>query len=367
MSSYSKFLELKKQSGLHSPSVSEIKGLGINIKVDSCFLCNPYAFDLFMEYFHQSSLSDYVKYYPPQNAILAKEFSSALHLNSDYVFLGNGAIQIIELILREYYGSLKCIVTPTFSTYYEYDEDNILFFKTNKEDNFKINVDDLITFANEKSIDVLVLVNPNNPTGSTLTKSEIMKIVENLDHAVVIVDESFIDFFDSDNSVEREVYDRDNLIVLRSLSKDFGIAGLRLGYSVLSPTLKEKLFEKYGLLWNINGLAHFFIQTIGDDSFKERYLTARNVYLKGRSIFFENLNKINDIKTYPSKSNFFLIEKEENIEEVFSSLLFDYGIYTRILNDKIDLDGLFLRVACGKIGDNEYIYQSLEKILSLKK
>ena len=364
MSSYSEFIELKKQSGLHSPSVSEMSSLGIDIRVDSCFLCNPYAFDLFMEYYNQSELSDYVKYYPPQNAILAKELSESLGLDPDYVFLGNGAIQIIELILREYYGHKKVIVTPTFSTYYEYDEENISYFKTRKEENFKINVEKLIEFS--KGATVLVLVNPNNPTGSTLTKSEIMTIVDSLEDTTVIVDESFIDFFDSENSVEREVYNRYNLIVLRSMSKDFGIAGLRLGYSVLNPIAKTGLFHKYGLLWNINGLAHFFIQITKEKAFKDRYLRARDFYLKGREIFYNKLKGIEGLKTYPSKSNFFLVEKEQNIEEVFSLLLFEYGIYTRILNDKRDLNGSFLRVACGKENDNEYIHRSLKEIFVVK-
>lgn len=336
--------------------------MGIDIKLDSCFLCNPYAFDLFIEYFNQSELSEYIKYYPPQNAILAKEFSEILNLSPKYVFLGNGAIQIIELILREYYGLSKCVVTPTFSTYYEYDEQNIFFFKTHKEDNFKINVDELIKFCRENSVKVLALVNPNNPTGSTLLKSEIMKITSSLDNSMILVDESFIDFFDVNNSVEREVYRWNNLIVLRSLSKDFGIAGLRLGYSVLNPSLKQKLFEKYGLLWNINGLAHFFIQTIKEEDFKKRYFEAREIYLEGRDIFYNNLQKLKEIKVYPSKSNFFLIEKKENINEVFSELLFEYGIYTRILNDKRDLDDSFIRVACGKMEENDYMYESLKKI-----
>lgn len=366
MGNYSQFLKLKTTSGLHSPSVSEIKALGIDIKVDSCFLCNPYAFDLFMEYFNQSELSEYVKYYPPQNTILAKEFSEALNLPPEYVFLGNGAIQIIELILREYYSFSKCIVTPTFSTYYEYDEQNILFFKTHKEENFKINVDELIKFSRENSVKMLALVNPNNPTGSTLLKSEIMKIVASLDDSIVLVDESFIDFFDVNNSVEKEVGKWNNLIVLRSMSKDFGIAGLRLGYSVLNPSLRQKLFEKYGLLWNINGLAHFFIQIIKEKNFKKRYFEAREIYLEGRNIFRNDLKKLREIKVYPSQSNFFLVERKENINEVFSKLLFEYGIYTRILNDKRDLDDSFIRVACGKIEENDYIYQSLKKIFTVK-
>ena len=100
---YNNFLKLKSESGFHSPSVYElINDMGVDIKIDGCFLCNPHAFDLYMDYYNNTDLTNYMKYYPPQNKILAKKLSKALNLNSDYVLIGNGAIQLIELILKEY-------------------------------------------------------------------------------------------------------------------------------------------------------------------------------------------------------------------------------------------------------------------------
>lgn len=360
---YEKFLKLKSESGLHSPSVFELKNnLQIPISVDSCFLCNPYAFDLFMDYLKTRDIDDYVKYYPPQNKVLSKILSKNIDINPDFLIVGNGAIQMIELIMREFENKKKCIITPTFSTYYEIDEKNIFYFKTTKEENFIVDVDKLIEFCSEKEIDVLVIVNPNNPTGTVITKDNLKKISKQLPKTSIVVDESFIDFYDCNQSMEKEVYNNKNLIVIRSLSKDFGIAGLRLGYAVCDPKMSEKLFSKYGLCWNINGFAQIFLETMGLPEFQIKYKIAREKYLEGRKVFYENLSTLKNLKVYESFANFFIIDCEKNINEVFSFLLFEEQIYTRILNDKLHLDDTFLRVACGTDDDNMKVFDALKKI-----
>lgn len=359
---YLNFLKEKSKSGLHSPSPSEIvKELDLTIDIDACFLCNPYAFDLYMEYYKEEDLTSYMKFYPPQNNVLAKKLGDALNLNSDYLMLGNGAIQLIELILREYRHYRKCIVTPTFSTYYETDVENISFFTTTKEDNFEINVDKLIEFCKEEEVELLVIVNPNNPTGSIIEKRNIKRILKEL-KIKTIVDESFIDFFDPMHSVENEVYNNPNLIVIRSLSKDFGIAGLRLGYAVMNPTLRSEIFSKYGLCWNINGLAHFFIELLNKKEFLEKYKVARNKYVVGRDKFFKQLSTLKKVQVYPSYANFFAVNCFEHTEKVFSKLLFEKNIYTRILNDKLDLEPTFLRIACSNEEDNTKVFNALKQI-----
>lgn len=360
---YDKFLKLKSESGLHSPSVFELKNnLNIDISVDSCFLCNPYAFELFMGYLDKRDLTDYIKYYPPQNKVLSKILSKNIDINSEFLMIGNGAIQLIELIMREFEGKKKCIITPTFSSYYEFDEDNIFFYKTHKEKNFEVDVKHLIGFCLEKEIEVLVIVNPNNPTGTVINKKDLKSIIRELPQISVVVDESFIDFYDLNQSVEKEVYNNKNLIVIRSLSKDFGIAGLRLGYAVCDPKMSEKIFSKYGLCWNVNGLAQIFLESMGLEKFQTEYSLARLKYLDGRKIFFENLSKLKNLKVYNSHANFFIIDCGKYVNEVFSFLLFEKNIYTRILNDKLHLEDSFLRVACGTEEDNLKVFEALNEI-----
>jgi len=363
MDNYEKFLKLKSDSGLHSPSVFELKNnLNIDIKIDACFLCNPYAFDLFLKNFKETDLTEYIKYYPPQNKTLSNILSKSININSEYLILGNGAIQLIELIMREFEGKKKCIITPTFSTYYEYDFENIVFYKTSKEDNFSVDKKKLVEFCKKNKVEVLVIVNPNNPTGTIIKKNDLKYIIKELKTVSVVVDESFIDFFDKSHSVETEVYTNKNLIVIRSLSKDFGIAGLRLGYAVCDPKLSNKIFSKYGLCWNINGLAQIFLELMEKKDFQLEYQKAREKYLNNREIFYNKLLTLNKFKVYRSYANFFIIDCSENINEVFSYLLFEKQIYTRILNDKLDLDDSFLRVACGTEEDNQAVFEALKEI-----
>jgi histidinol-phosphate/aromatic aminotransferase/cobyric acid decarboxylase-like protein len=359
---YDKFLKLKSKSGLHSPSVFELKNnLGVDINVDACFLCNPYAFNLFLEYFKQRDITEYIKYYPPQNKILSEILSKNIDINSEYLLIGNGAIQLIELIMREFQGKKKCVITPTFSTYYEFDEENIFFYKTDKENSFEIEKKHLINFCIEKEIEVLVIVNPNNPTGSVINKKDLKSIIRELPRVSIIVDESFIDFYDITQSVEKEVYNNRNLIVIRSLSKDFGIAGLRLGYAVCDPKMSDRIFSKYGLCWNINGLAQIFLESMGLSDFQEKYKIVRQKYLSEREKFYSNLQTLKKLKVYKSKANFFIVDCGKNINEVFSYLLFEKKIYTRILNDKLHLEDTFLRIACGTNEDNEKVFQALKE------
>jgi threonine-phosphate decarboxylase len=363
MTNYEKFLELKSSSGLHSPSIFEMTSmLNVDIKVDACFLCNPYAFDLFCDYYRKTDITDYFKYYPPQNKTIAKGLGKYLDINTDYLLLGNGAIQLIELILREMQGKRKCIITPTFSSYYEFDEDNIFYYRTHKENNFKLDENDLIQFCQDNNIETLVIVNPNNPTGISMNKASITKITKALPKIVVILDESFIDFYDRKNSMEKDVYANPNLIVIRSLSKDFGIAGLRLGYAIMSPKRREDIMSKYGLLWNINGIAYFFIETLQDKDFQQKYDIARDKYLQNKREFYEQLSTLDHIKVYNSDANFFIVDCFDRIDTIFSDLLFEHGIYTRILNDKLHLDITFLRIACGRKEDNDKIFESLKQI-----
>lgn len=361
--SYQKFLSLKSTAGLHSPSVYELKkNLNMDIEIDACFLCNPYAFELFMTYFDKRDLKDYIKYYPPQNKFLSKLISETLNIEPNNLFVGNGAIQIIEILMNEFYGKKKCIITPTFSSYYEFDTENIVFFQTQKMNNFDIDVEELVSYCFSEKVEVLVIVNPNNPTGSVITKKNMLYLIESLPDVKIVVDESFIEFYNIDESLEQYVSQKKNLIIVRSLSKDFGIAGLRLGYCILDETMKTKIMKDYGLCWNVNGMAQIFLETLSDETFRNEYKVVKQQYNIDRDNFYNDLLKLENLKVYNSKANFFILDCYENVNQVFSSLLFDKKIYTRILNDKLHLDSSFLRIACGTREDNLKVYESLKQI-----
>ena len=361
---YQRFRELKKEAGTHSPSIHRLlkEFPEVSIKVDACFLCNPYAFSLFYERLQQTNLEKYIKFYPPQNEEVALNIADFIGIPEDHILVGNGAIEIIEQLIGTWCKhSSVGIILPTFSTYYEVSTFLPKFYYLKKEDNFKLDVDDYIKWLKFNKPEVVLLVNPNNPTGHVLTRKEVMKIYDSLGKdQILVVDESFIHFVPGNESVEKQAIGSDNLVIIKSLSKDFGVAGIRLGYCINKPFREWAL--KKSFLWNTNGIAYYFTTLLSDKVFRENYEKSKNKYNKDRDSFYKELKKVKGIKVYPSSANFFMIEPEMEAGKFFTQLLYRYGIYVRWLNDKKGLEGNFLRIASKDRRENLRIINAIKKI-----
>lgn len=367
---YQRFLQLKNEAGSHSPSIFRLlkEFPEVSMSVDACFLCNPYAFNIFYERLQKANLESYVKFYPPQNEEVARNISQFRGIPSENILIGNGAIEIIENLFKFAKDQKVMVTLPTFSTYYEVGsiDNTIVPYQLSAGDNFKIDPEKVLDFIKVNNIDIAILVNPNNPTGSILTAAEIIELHQNFpSNKTLVIDESFIDFSTQDNSIEKYAVNHNNIIIVRSMSKDFGIAGLRVGYAVMNNELRKKYLAS-GFLWNSNGLAYFFTTLLADTNFQKQYLKAKNAYNEARDEFFKELSQINGIRVYPSQANFFMIETEEDSGLLFSKLLYNWGIYTRILNDKAGLTGNFLRIASKDQRENRKIINALQKIYNEK-
>ena len=156
-----------------------------------------------------------------------------------------------------------------------------------------------------------------------------------------------------------------NLIVIKSLSKDFGIAGLRLGYAVMSEKRVSALLER-GYLWNVSGFGEYFLGLLSRKDFLKSYEMARLTAIRERDAFFRELSGINGIKVYPSKANMFLIKLLDGTKasDLMVRLLVRHGIYVRTCYDKVGLTGEFIRVASRTAGENEKFIQALKEALS---
>lgn len=376
-----KFYELKEQAGTHSPSIETLKTAipEIEISIDACFLSNPYATDLFVDHLNRDVMIKgkfraFLEFYPSQNNVIASRISSAINVRPQSIFVGNGAIEIIQAVIKNFVKKKMVIVLPTFSPFYEFAESNIelVFFYLDKENSFKINLRDLSKFIKNEKPDSLVLVNPNNPTGGYILKEDLISFIDlHKELENIIVDESFIHFAIeyskiSDFSIQNLVKNHDNLIVIKSMSKDFGIAGIRAGYAVMSPT-KVELLTRYGFLWNSNGISEYFFSLYSKNYFRKEYEQIRRKYINETQSFFNSLITIPNIRVYPSVANFVLVELIDGTrsEDFVFKLLLDYGIYIRIVNDKKGLNGEFVRIASRSSKDNHEIVQSIKSIFKL--
>ena len=216
---------------------------------------------------------------------------------------------------------------------------------------------------------MLVLINPNNPDGGYITIDEISYLLKELDFVPhIILDESFIHFsFESENfdfqSCASYFKKIPNLVIVKSMSKDFGIAGIRAGYAIMKSEMVDILL-KDGYLWNSNGIAEYFFGLYSREDFLKEYNKIRISYISKAQKFFNNLKNLSDLKIIPSKSNFCLVEvmNNETSFDYMSKLLVEYGIYVRDCSDKIGLDGQYLRIAARTESENEYIFNSLKAL-----
>ena len=372
----SKIKQLKEEAGSHSPSIFTIaeKLPQLNIKVDACFLSNPYATELFLKYLKEELINtgkirDVLEFYPSQNSAIAEILSKYLNVNKENIFIGNGAVEIIQAIMHRFVKNKVIVNIPTFSSYYEFarDDTEVVFYQLKKENDYMLDVDNYIDFVKKEKPDTIVIINPNNPNGGYIKYQELRYILNNLKEIEnIIIDESFIHFaFEDKNysliSATELFKEFQNVIVIKSMSKDFGIAGIRAGYVVMDR-FKVSSLLKNGYLWNSNGLAEYFFRLYVIDDFLKEYEIVRKQYIKETQLFFKELSKIKQIKVYPSMANFALVELLDGStsSDFVSKLLIKYGVYVRTGSDKIGLNGEFVRIASRKKEENKVIIDSIK-------
>tara|TARA_B100000900_G_C20259835_1_gene585519 strand:- start:92 stop:685 length:594 start_codon:yes stop_codon:yes gene_type:complete len=186
---------------------------------------------------------------------------------------------------------------------------------------------------------------------------------------MILIDESFIHFAYEDEdknqvSTSELALEYPNVVVVKSMSKDFGIAGVRAGYGIMNKHRVSKLLEN-GYLWNSSGLAEYFFKLYKNSLFLERYAEVRLQYIYEAINFFDALRSFQEIKVYPTKANFALIELLNGMTSSYfvNCMLIKYGVYLRSCSDKIGLQGEFIRVACRTKEENEIILKSFSEIL----
>ena len=275
--------------------------------------------------------------------------------------------------MHNFSGNKIIVNIPTFSSYYEFAKPNteVVYYKLSKDNNYELDPEKYIEFAKNNKPSSIIIINPNNPNGSYITYSDMRMIVDKLREVeMILIDESFIHFaYEDDNknqiSTSELALEFPNVVVVKSMSKDFGIAGVRAGYGIMNKHRVSKLLEN-GYLWNSSGMAEYFFKLYKNDLFLERYSEVRLQYIYEAIKFFDALKSFNDLKVYPTKANFALVELLNGMtsSNFVNYMLVKYGVYLRSCSDKIGLQGEFIRVACRNKEENEIILKSFAKVLN---
>ena len=395
--------EIKKKSGSHSPSPAMLRDIaGATVKHDFCFLSNSHATDLFLKYWKRNlgnikRLRKLIELYPSQNRTLAEKLAHSLllkgalpssaggmsttpdladsatpFLKGDNIFVGNGATEVIQAVLHNFSGRKILVPVPTFSPYLEFVPKGvkIILHRLEKRKDFRLDIHTLLAQVKKEKPDTVVIINPNNPDGGFVSARNVRLLLTQLKRIqTVILDESFIHFANTSTRVlqgsARLVREFPNLAVIKSLSKDFGIAGLRLSYGVMSEKRVSSLLEN-GYLWNVSGFGEYFLNLLNNRGFMEEYEKARLLAIRERDVFFMQLSTLKDIKVYPSSANLFLVELLDGstANNLTVRLLARYGIYIRSCGDKVGLRGEFFRIASRKRAENNALIAALTDIFS---
>jgi histidinol-phosphate aminotransferase len=239
---------LKATPGSHSPSVGEVERVlpGL-VEIDACFLCNPYATAEAMTRLFAipaRQLERMVSHYPSQSGAVASLLAPYAGVPAEQLCVANGACEVIQALLARAPGPL-ILSLPTFSAYYELAAGPVVPHRLDPRAGFRLDLDALERLVERYSPDTVVIINPNNPDGGPVGHAELVDFVARLHGRVqqVIVDESFGAFTTDGvpDTLAPLVGTMPHLVVVNSLSKSHGIAGLRLGYAVAHPELRDYL------------------------------------------------------------------------------------------------------------------------------
>uniref|UniRef100_UPI0036D7717F aminotransferase class I/II-fold pyridoxal phosphate-dependent enzyme n=1 Tax=Photorhabdus sp. RM322S TaxID=3342825 RepID=UPI0036D7717F len=331
--------------------------------IDFCYLVNPYFPNNTFIGEMKNSFNTLIREYPSganvQSLLAAKLFKC----NPDQIAVGNGAAELIDKLADELDIKLGLFI-PTFEEYSTRFNNVVLEKVSNK--NFQYNKQDIIKLA-QKSEGV-ILINPDNPSGNYISHSDILELIEwfKKEQKTFIVDESFVDF--AENGLQSSLLSEEllnsyeGLIVIKSISKSYGVPGIRLGVIASSNITLINKIKKYIPVWNINSLGEFFLQIIG--KYEKVYQQACYNIIKERNILFEQLSQIPFLRPIKSQANYILCEVLKNkSSEIILTLCNEHNILAKDCSGKKGFNnGNYIRLAVRNSYDNQYLIDCLKEI-----
>ncbi len=320
---------------------------------------NPYLIDNLEEYIVEG-LKECAKYPDIDYTNLKNNIANYLNTKSSYIIPGNGATEIIYLLMKSIKGRLA-ILNPTFSEYERGAKLNgldIVNLYLDKDNDFEINIKHIE--ENIDKFDSLFICNPSNPVGRVYEISRLLELLTK-HNKLLIIDETFMEFVGDEEkfSLINNVETNSNIFIIKAITKFFGIPGVRLGYGVSSN--KEVINRMYEFKepWTINTFAEILSNYI----FKERkYIEDSKLYfMNERKYMVNELNKIKNIKVYKTDTNFILIKLvNKDARELREEIFIKGNILIRDASNFKNLDNSYIRIAIKSHKENLKILDQLK-------
>ena len=336
--------------------------------IDFCYLVNPYFPNKKLVSEMQTNFERLLGEYPSGMGVNSLIAAKIFGLHASQVIVGNGAAELIKSLMERFTGRLG-MAFPTFQEYpnRKAEKDVVPYFVTNDE--FRYTAKDLMDFYEDKDIEVLTLINPDNPSGNYIRREDVLKLSEWCEKKNIrfVVDESFVDFVDEEETttlLDAGILKANpNLIVVKSISKSYGVPGLRLG--VLASSDEELIAEmkKDVAIWNINSFAEFYLQIY--EKYAKDYAKAIEKFKQTRAAYIKDLQALSGLRVLPTQANYVLCEVTSGVtSRKLAEDLLEENILIKDLSTKKGFDGKnYIRLAVRDEKDNAILVEALKRYL----
>lgn len=335
--------------------------------LDFCYLVNPYFPPQQLVDEMMASFNTLLREYPSGmrvNSLLASKYFS---VKQDYIVVGNGAAELIKAFIEHHTDKIG-VIYPTFEEYpNRSNKENIVaMMPTNAS--MQYDAGEIMAFFYDKHIDTLLLINPDNPSGNYIPYADLLQLIEWTKQRGIrfIVDESFVDFVDAEGEItllRNDIIENNHhLYVVKSISKSYGVPGLRLGVLASGDVETIAQLKREVAIWNINSFGEFYMQIY--EKYHNDYLKACELFREERKLFFEELKQVPFLRVIPSQANYFLCELQTEkftSKELAIRLLSDHEILIKDCSGKSAFShSNYIRLAVRDRDDNHKLVEALK-------
>ena len=336
--------------------------------LDFCYLVNPYFPSKRMKDELRSNFDTLLTEYPSGMKVNTLIASKSFGVSEQYIVPGNGAAELIKVLMEDVEGKTG-FIRPTFEEYPNRFDKSLQVTYTPQNEDYRYTADDLMNYFGDKDIKTLMLINPDNPSGNFIPKADVLRLAEWSEERNIrlVVDESFVDFsvdYKNNSLLSDEILEAyPHMAVMKSISKSFGVPGLRLG--ILCSADKELIarIKKEVSIWNLNSFAEFFMQIY--NKHEKDYLKACDKFLAERADFEKGLRTIPYLRVMPTQANYFLCEvlPPYTATEIVVYTLRQHNILTRdcSLKPGLDPNKQYMRIAVRNHEDNTRLVEALKQ------
>ncbi|MEV0185413.1 histidinol-phosphate transaminase [Streptomyces sp. NPDC050625] len=361
---------LFRNTAAHSPSMAALTRQGGDGAgpVDFCIPCNPYFPTPAMFEEMSARLRDIITYYPSSADTITAELCNLLQLPPQCVAMGNGSTELITWIDHLLVRESLAVPVPTFGRWTDQPMETgkrVDMFPLQESSGFALDLAQYAEFIRKRCTRVAVICNPNNPDGGFIHRQALVQFMDAMaDLDLVVIDESFLEFADAEAepSVVQEAMLRPNVVVLRSLGKNFGLHGIRFGYLVANPSLAGKVRSMLPK-WNLNSFAEHVVFMLKEHG--AEYAQSLMQVRRDRLEMASQLSALPGLTVYPSQGNFLFVRLPVGAEGtvVRDRMLTEHRILVRECGNKIGSSSRFLRLVVRPQVDVRRLVSGLEQVL----